>query len=39
VGNFLIVEGLDAFDGSLVLDIKPFMMKSLPQHLRFPYWA
>lgn len=39
VGNFLIVEGLDAFDGSLVLDIKPFMMKSLPRHLRFPYWA
>jgi tRNA-Thr(GGU) m(6)t(6)A37 methyltransferase TsaA len=37
--NFLTVLGLDAYEGSPVLDIKPFLMKELPPGVRFPDWA
>lgn len=39
-GNQLIVEGLDAIDGTPVLDIKPVMMEFLPrEEIRQPEWA
>lgn len=38
-GNLLTVRGLDAYDGSPVLDIKPFLMKELPSGVKFPDWA
>ncbi|MCR4432640.1 MAG: tRNA (N6-threonylcarbamoyladenosine(37)-N6)-methyltransferase TrmO [Coprothermobacterota bacterium] len=38
-GNILTVKGLDAYDGSPVLDIKPFMMKKFPSGVQFPDWA
>jgi tRNA-Thr(GGU) m(6)t(6)A37 methyltransferase TsaA len=38
-GNILHVHGLDAFDGTEVLDIKPFQLKRLPQELKMPAWT
>lgn len=38
-GNLLEVQGLDAYDGTQVIDLKPFLMKELPPSLRFPEWA
>jgi tRNA-Thr(GGU) m(6)t(6)A37 methyltransferase TsaA len=37
-GNELEVRGLDAWDGTAVLDLKPFMMRALPENLRYPAW-
>lgn len=37
--NVLEVQQLDAYDGSLVLDIKPFFLQKLPENLHFPRWA
>ncbi len=37
-GDALEVRGLDAWDGSAVLDLKPFMMRALPENLRYPAW-
>jgi tRNA-Thr(GGU) m(6)t(6)A37 methyltransferase TsaA len=37
-GNVLRVEGLDAIDGTPVLDIKPYFLPSLAQ-VRVPQWA
>lgn len=39
-GNRLYVEGLDAIDGTPVLDIKPTMQEFLPREVvRQPVWA
>lgn len=39
-GNSLTVRGLDALDGSPVLDIKPVMVEFLPQEsVQQPEWA
>jgi tRNA-Thr(GGU) m(6)t(6)A37 methyltransferase TsaA len=38
-GNRLLVLGLDAWDGTPVLDLKPFMLPTLPDGLRFPAWV
>jgi tRNA-Thr(GGU) m(6)t(6)A37 methyltransferase TsaA len=39
-GNRLYVEGLDAIDGTPILDIKPVMNEFLPhQHVLQPEWA
>jgi len=39
-GNTLYVEGLDAIDGTPVLDIKPLMTEFLPgEPVRQPQWA
>lgn len=38
-GNVLTVRGLDAFDGSPVLDIKPFRRVDIPENVRFPSWV
>jgi tRNA-Thr(GGU) m(6)t(6)A37 methyltransferase TsaA len=38
-GNTLHVAGLDAYDGTEVLDIKPFQLKRLPQELKMPAWT
>jgi tRNA-Thr(GGU) m(6)t(6)A37 methyltransferase TsaA len=39
-GAFVSVEGLDAFDGTPVLDLKPFIPPDAPtQGLRVPAWA
>lgn len=39
-GNRLFVEGLDAIDGTPVLDIKPTMQEFLPREaVRQPVWA
>jgi len=39
-GRFLTVQGLDAIDGTPVLDIKPMMKKFLPQgEIRQPEWT
>ena len=37
-GNTLTVRGLDAFDGTLVLDIKPFDPWDMVQNARVPKW-
>ena len=39
-GNQLFVQGLDAIDGTPVLDIKPMMKEFLPcEEVRQPAWA
>ena len=39
-GNRLLVEGLDAVDGTPVLDIKPVMTEFLPaEPIRQPQWS
>lgn len=38
-GNVLTVRGLDAFDGTPVLDIKPFRRVDVPENVRFPAWV
>ena len=38
-GRELRVRGLDAVDGTPVLDIKPVMRQFLPRHIRQPAWA
>ena len=38
-GNTLIVEGLDAFDGSPVLDIKPFTHCPRRDEVKVPDWV
>jgi tRNA (adenine37-N6)-methyltransferase len=38
-GCQLRVHGLDAIDGTPVLDIKPVMRQFLPQHIRQPDWV
>jgi tRNA (Thr-GGU) A37 N-methylase len=39
-GNQLFVQGLDAIDGTPVLDIKPVMKEFLPcEEVRQPKWA
>ncbi|MGH1562220.1 TrmO family methyltransferase domain-containing protein [Mumia sp. DW29H23] len=38
-GRRLTVRGLDAVDGTPVLDIKPAMPAFLPDHVRQPEWA
>jgi tRNA-Thr(GGU) m(6)t(6)A37 methyltransferase TsaA len=37
-GNVATVRGLDAFDGTLVLDIKPFDRWDVPEHASVPEW-
>jgi len=37
-GNILTVRGLDAFDGTPVLDIKPFDSWDAPENARVPDW-
>ena len=37
-GNVLIVRGLDAFDGTPVLDIKPFDYWDMAEDARVPDW-
>ena len=37
--NVLIVKGLDAFDGSPVLDIKPFTSSPREDEVRLPEWV
>ncbi len=37
-GNVLTVRGLDAFDGTPVLDIKPYDPLGLPENARVPSW-
>lgn len=38
-GNILTVRGLDAFDGSPVLDIKPYTHFPVEGEVRLPEWA
>jgi tRNA-Thr(GGU) m(6)t(6)A37 methyltransferase TsaA len=38
-GDTLDVVGLDAYDGTEVLDIKPFQLKRLPAELKMPAWT
>lgn len=40
-GSILTVQGLDAFHGSPVLDLKPFMgdQRDVPAHHAIPAWA
>lgn len=38
-GRELRVRGLDAVDGTPVLDIKPVMRQFLPEHIRQPDWV
>jgi tRNA (Thr-GGU) A37 N-methylase len=38
-GVRLHVRGLDAIDGSPVLDVKPFMREFEPEESRQPRWA
>ncbi len=38
-GRVLEVQEADAYNGSLVLDIKPFFLQKLPGGLRFPDWV
>jgi tRNA-Thr(GGU) m(6)t(6)A37 methyltransferase TsaA len=38
-GNILEVRGLDAFDGTPVIDLKPFLLREPPPNLRLPDWA
>jgi len=37
-GNVLTVRGLDAFDGTPVLDIKPFDQRDMVEDARVPEW-
>jgi tRNA (Thr-GGU) A37 N-methylase len=37
-GNILIVRGLDAFDGTPVLDIKPFDCWDMTEDARMSEW-
>ena len=37
-GNVLVVRGLDAFDGTPVLDIKPCISETGGRKFRFPDW-
>lgn len=37
-GNIITVQGLDAFDGTPVLDIKPFDSLDTTENLKFPAW-
>lgn len=37
-GNILVVKGLDAFDGTPVLDLKPFNSRDMASNARFPEW-
>lgn len=37
-GNRLCVEGLDLFDGTPVIDIKPYTIDRVEKGLRFPDW-
>jgi tRNA-Thr(GGU) m(6)t(6)A37 methyltransferase TsaA len=37
-GNVLAVRGLDAFDGTPVLDIKPFDPWDTTEHVKVPQW-
>ncbi|MEM2098458.1 MAG: tRNA (N6-threonylcarbamoyladenosine(37)-N6)-methyltransferase TrmO [Candidatus Bathyarchaeia archaeon] len=37
-GNILTVRGLDAFDGTPVLDIKPADPWDLPKDIKVPHW-
>ena len=37
-GNVLTVRGLDAFDGTPVLDVKPFDSWDMAKHARVPQW-
>jgi len=38
-GRLLHVEGVDLFDGTPVLDIKPFTPARCPADVRAPWWA
>lgn len=37
--NVLKVRGLDAFDGTPVLDIKPYNHRDVPEKIRVPDWS
>jgi tRNA-Thr(GGU) m(6)t(6)A37 methyltransferase TsaA len=37
-GHILTVRGLDAFDGSPILDIKPYDKWDVPKNARMPEW-
>ncbi len=37
-GNVLTVRGLDAFDGTPILDIKPYDPLGIPENARVPSW-
>jgi len=37
-GNRLCVDGLDLFDGTPVIDIKPYAIERVEDGLRFPDW-
>lgn len=37
-GNILKVKGLDAFDGTPVLDVKPYDLYDVKQDIRVPQW-
>jgi len=37
-GNVVTVQGLDAFDGTPVLDIKPFDHWDMAEHVKVPEW-
>jgi tRNA (adenine37-N6)-methyltransferase len=37
-GNVLVVRGLDAFDGTAVLDLKPFDFWDIAEDARVPEW-
>jgi len=37
-GNIVTVQGLDAFDGTPVLDIKPFDHWDMAEHVKVPNW-
>jgi len=38
-GRLLYVEGVDLFDGTPVLDIKPFTPARCPADVKAPWWA
>jgi tRNA (adenine37-N6)-methyltransferase len=38
VGNILTVKGLDAFDGTPVLDVKPYDRWDIVENLKVPSW-
>lgn len=39
-GNTIVVEGLDAIDGTPILDIKPVMKEFIPrEEIKQPKWA
>jgi len=37
-GNILTVRGLDAFDGTPVLDVKPYDRWDIVENLKVPSW-